>query len=435
MSSATTGSATETIVHIGNITSTDSTSTYNTFFSKKSPKPSNSSKSRKSKNRIRKLELDIYELRQKAKQMQKNLKNIKNTQLTNQELLLIKEQIKDSISQTAHSSIQYLMSDLIECCQSNAQLKTQIDTLSFEIENEKQKREYMTELLNYKETDLYSDIDINFHVHKPSISQIDNQKLKFESKELMNSLSQLNSTILSEMRPNFNTSSTLEAANEINKSLQSKMKLGRIICSYPEYDIKKLNQNITTFKESNAIIERDVNEYKAQITKILQNNEKQSAELQSRNQDFEKASSKELNYLDNSIQSLTFRINQSVELFDQIISEIQQISNKSYEIEEPLSETAYEDQNTYYYEQEYEASIASLVQQKLTLLDELNNMQKQYSELRESATAKEESLRQSIRKMMHQVKINNQLLHNGFPIPMESDSSGLMSLDMMSFTK
>lgn len=436
MSSGTNNSLTETIVHLGNTTSTETEPTSNTRISKKLTKSLISSPQSKYRRKKRSLELDIYQMRLKAKQLQKELKNIKSNQITNQELILIKEQIKNSISQTAHISIQYLMNDITEIYHSNARLKSEIDTISFQIENERLKRDSLHEISNISDIDFYQDVDFKTDYFEHEVSNVEYQKLIYESQDLQNSLANINTNILSALKPKIGES-TISAAHAINKNFMAMLNHGKVIGSFPENDLAKLNEKIKSSNKMIINIENEIQHCKDQIAKIEIENASKSSELESRNQKFEQNSKKELSILDKKIQTLMIRLDESGNLFDQIVEEIRTIENHSfsYEISEIPSDLSIECDYDLY-EDTYDETIQNLTKQKYTLLDELNAMQKQYFELRDSAHNREDALRQQITKMIQQFKINKQILHGGLPFPSyDSDSSGLMSLDLMSFTK
>ena len=397
--------------------------------------------------RKQQLEVDIMELKGKYKRLKKKQKESKKEIISESSLIYQKEEVKNRISEQRTQKISILINEFAEEKKKSSNFKNSIDLLNFQIEEERKKRSELADLFS-RGDDIDISIDLSTNKEeKDFFSKNDRQKTCFDINDMLYDINHMYNDLIISAKPNLNSKMYQNAAKEFMNATNSQIRLFSISNASSVTENQVLKDRIDQTDREIKILEKQIEEMRENSLKAIETRRQELIESNEKNEAAKANWDNEIKTLDAQQKQLLKNIDSSAKIYDQINYEISEISSKYNELQldfvdnQPFTCDFDFDDDYDAEEEDLECNddsetIKYLLEKRKQTADELEAMKREKKSLKESYTKRETSIKEGLRKRIARIREMKQMILGEIPLDIDTDteSSGLLSLDMMSFT-
>ena len=389
-----------------------------------------------------KLELDIASLEQKRNSLLAEVKRVKENKVSQCELLHLKAETSQKVTETYASKVADLMTNYAEIVKENKAKQSSIEMYELKIADEIAKRPSILNEITQRQTALDLS-DIKYKIPEIQKQSVDSQRTHLDIETLLqlshSTNKENNELVLAKPAQNIMS----EAASEYAKSIESQWKLYLYGSTGLRAQISDLQRRVS---ESDLLLKKMENETieeKRRKEQKLNDMSKQESEISSHNQVTVDSFHSQITQMDNEIEKLKNSIEDSAKIYENIQQEMDEISDKHRAILDLSFNNSQNDSHSYtthtetydsvsddFRDGEYEnssikqrsvnsnAETKNLLEKKAKLQEEVMRMRDKYRLMKTNAILRKEKKMSEITRLYNRYKASKAKLGGNESIEM-----------------
>ena len=273
------------------------------------------------------LELDIAALEQKRNSLIAEAKKVKENKVSQCELLHLKAETTQKITEAYASKVTTLMTNYAEIVKENKAKMSSIEMYELKIAEEISKRPAILSEISQRQAALDLS-DIRYQIPEIQKQKIDSQRTHLDIETLLQ-MSQSTNKENNELvlaKPAQNIMS--EAAGEYARSIESQWKLYLYGSTGLRAQISDLQKRLSDSDMALKKMETENNQEKQRKEKKINDMDKEQTEISSHNQATIESFNAQITQMDNEIEKLKNSIEDSARIFENIQQEMEDVMEK-----------------------------------------------------------------------------------------------------------